>query len=59
MADGVSPNLDHVLVIGGCGFLIVQALRKHPPCPTYSVANRSPTRNLIVGIRYHANNISK
>ncbi len=53
--------LDHVLVIGGCGFLghhIVRALLAHPSYPKVSVISRSPTRNLVDGAGYYACDIS-
>ncbi|MCJ1268804.1 hypothetical protein MMC22_008692 [Lobaria immixta] len=56
-----SNSLDSVLVVGGCGFLgfhLVGCLLEDPDCSTVSVLSRTPTRNRLPGVSYHAGDIT-
>lgn len=56
-----SNSLDSVLVVGGCGFLgfhLVRCLLGDPDCSTVSVLSRTPTRNRLPGVSYHAGDIT-
>lgn len=56
-----SNSLDSVLVVGGCGFLgfhLVRCLLEDPDCSTVSVLSRTPTRNRLPGVSYHAGDIT-
>lgn len=55
------PELGHVLIIGGCGFLgshIVRMLLDDSSCTSVSVFSRNPTINTFPSVTYHAGDIS-
>lgn len=51
-----TTSLGSVLVVGGCGFLghqVVSMLMQEPNC-TVSVLSRNPSHSRIIGVSYHA-----
>jgi sterol-4alpha-carboxylate 3-dehydrogenase (decarboxylating) len=59
MSSGPSrplPELNSVLVVGGCGFLghqVVKAFLAHLSKPVVSVSSRNPTVNRVEGATYY------